>query len=83
MTIPWTKTVEFFQSGESLGVVRAHFTLRDAVTHFLTLPPEEQQYCGIGVHEALLTEIEGIPAALGFLRPHAIRTLSEDASYIP
>ena len=83
MTIPWDKTVEFFQSGPSLGVVRAHFTLRDAVTHFLTLPDDEQQYCGIGVHEAILKQIDEVPAMLGFLRPHAIRTLSQDASYSP
>lgn len=76
MPVPWDKTVEFFQSGPSLGVVRAHFTLRDAVLHFLTLSADEQRYCGIGVHEVILKEIGELPAALGFLRPHAIRTLA-------
>lgn len=81
MPIPWDKTVEFFHSGPSLSVARVHLTLRDAVVHFLTLPRDEQALCGIGVHEALLTEIGGRPAALGFLQPNAIRALAADPSF--
>jgi hypothetical protein len=55
--------------------------LRDAVAEFLSLSPEDQQYCGIGVHEAIIKQIDGVPAALGFLRPYAIRTLAADPSY--
>ncbi len=81
MPIPWDKTVEFFHSGPSYSVARAHMTLRDAVAHFLALPPGEQNLCGIGVHEAILKEIDGRPAVLGFLRPQAIRTLASDPGF--
>jgi hypothetical protein len=50
-SIPWDKTVEFFHSGPDLQVARAHMLLRDAVEHFVQLPPQEQERCGIGVHE--------------------------------
>jgi hypothetical protein len=76
MPIPWDKTVEFFHSGPSLNVVRVYLTLRDAVAHFTELPAAEQDMCGIGLHEAIIREIEGVPVALGFLRPNAIRTLA-------
>lgn len=81
MPIPWNKTVEFFHSGPDLQVARFRLTLRDAVAHFLTLSPAEQRLCGIGVHEVIVKEIGGRPAALGFLRPHAIRELASDPSF--
>lgn len=81
MPLPWGKTVEFFHTGPSMNVVRFPMTLQDAIAHFLDLTVEEQDMCGIGVHEAILTQIDGVPAALGFLRPHAIRRLASDPSF--
>jgi hypothetical protein len=69
--IPWDKKVEFFHSGPDLQVARAHMLLRDAVEHFLYLPPEEQDRCGIGLHEAIVRTMDSQPTALGFLRPNA------------
>jgi hypothetical protein len=58
-------------------------TLRDAVAHFTDPSPAEQGMCGIGLHEAIIREIEGVPVALGFLRPNAIRLLASRPEFGP
>lgn len=57
---------------------RATMVSQDAVAHFLDPPPEEQNGCGIGVHELIPTQIAGVPAVLGFLGPHAVRQFAPD-----
>ena len=42
---------------------------------------QDQDHCGIGIHEVVLVHVAGIPSALGFLQPPAIRVLAQDPGY--
>lgn len=76
MPIPWDKQVELFRPGEGLAISREWMTLREAVDAFMAMSRGVQDLAGIGVHEAMLTNVDGRPAALGFLNADAVRELA-------
>ena len=79
--IAWDKTVEIFEATASLAVVTRHMTLRQAVDCFLAVPEDDRWSIGVGVHEPILTLMNGKPVAVGFLNADGLRWLAEHPGY--